>query len=505
MTHTSRVNKWLFGGLFTVVLCLMLFFFCDGINGNDFWWHVKAGAWMVQNRCVPNHDIFSWYAMEQGFSWTAHEWLSEVVFYLIFNKFGETGVWLLALGMSCLLYGFMWNHTKKTMQKNMLLSAVFYVFYAVVSMVFFCGRPQIFSYLLLFLVLKILYGYYEGSICKGVYLLPLVSMLWSNFHGGSSNLPYLLCILFLLTGMFTFQIGCVKAERKEKVWLLRLGLVTVCCMAAVVCNPNGIEMLFYPYKNMSDSFMLSVITEWHAPDAKNLAQLFLFFAPIGFMGIGFVSEEKEIRLIDGIVMAVFFYLFLRSVRFIMLWYIAAGFCAFRYMPECKIKDIQGKKEVFVCVILTFSILFMGITTVVKGVSFLQEEEKISKVISKDIIEVVKEEQPERLYNDYNFGETLIFEDIPVFIDARADLYSENGILDDAYALLMLQFQDEAGEKMQGIQELMEQYRFDAFLIGKTRPLYTYLSAFPEAYTLLYQNDTAAYFKVKNVLPETGIH
>lgn len=39
----------------------------------DYWWHLKAGEWIVQNKHVPVNDIFSWYGIENELNWTSHE------------------------------------------------------------------------------------------------------------------------------------------------------------------------------------------------------------------------------------------------------------------------------------------------------------------------------------------------------------------------------------------------------------------------------------------------
>ena len=44
-------------------IILLLYCFSFGISGNDFWWHVKVGEWICDNKVIPTHDIFSWYGM----------------------------------------------------------------------------------------------------------------------------------------------------------------------------------------------------------------------------------------------------------------------------------------------------------------------------------------------------------------------------------------------------------------------------------------------------------
>lgn len=484
--------------IFFAVLAILIYNFSEGINGNDFWWHVKVGEWIVEKWQIPTRDIFSWYGIAQNFEWTAHEWLSEVVFYVIHNKYGEAGIFIFSFFSACMIIFLMWKQTIKYIKKNLLISGIFYTLFAVIASLFFCGRPHVFSFFFLYYTLKILYDYYDNPKSRKIYFLPVMAVLWSNFHGGSSNLVYILCIIFWCTGMFSFQVGCLYNEKKDTEWLLKLGIVTFLTIGIITINPAGIKMLWYPYENMTDTLMVSIISEWQSPDAKNIGQLFLYFFPIGLIGIGFVLENKRIRFIDGIIMAIFLFLFFRSVRFILLWYIAVGFCAFSYMPECKVKDITTKFEKIVCGIAFLLIFVVSGWSAINMVQTIHQGEIITKVLSDEMISVVKENGPKRLFNDYNLGESLIFEGITVFFDARADLYSANEILAEGCGLLLLQQLDESAEEEYiNVQSIIEKYQFDALLILKSRPLYVYLLNCPEQYELVASDEEVAYFKVKN--------
>ena len=69
--------------------------------------------------------------------------------------------------------------------------------------------------------------------------------------------------------------------------------------------------------------------------------------------------------------------------------------------------------------------------------FIININKVYKEVNTDyiytdstIINKIKEVKPERLYNIYNVGGELIYYDIPVFIDGRADLYSQNDLFEE---------------------------------------------------------------------------
>lgn len=499
---TDDINKIMLCILFFVAVIVELFCFSQGISGNDFWWHLKVGEWICSNHRIPTTDIFSWLGTELEISWTAHEWLSDVIYYSIHHLFGELGIYLFCLLAALLMTFLMFWQVRHDLKENLLIGSVFFILFVVVSSGFFYGRPHLFSFFLLFWELKILYGFTENPQIKTIYLLPVIGCLWSNLHGGSSNLAYLLCLMFFLFSFFRVWIGRAVSEPLERTARWKLGIVTLGTFLSLLLNPVGIRVVLYPYQSLADSLMMSVISEWQAPDAKNIGSLFLFFFPMFLMTIGFLTEQREIRLIDLAIMGIFFYLFFRSARFIILWYIAACFYAFPYMPRCGVKEIKKQYEkviLYGCAALLLLPLGMGIWNIVtlgKGDGY------ISQVMSPEAVHAVQSANPSRIFNDYNLGEILIYNDIPVFFDARADLYSQEHIMEDGISLMnLVQKNVDRGISYVDVEAMMEQYAFDGILILKSRSLYAWLIAQQEKYTCIYEDDSVAYFCIGNMVSD----
>ena len=127
----------------------------------------------------------------------------------------------------------------------------------------------------------------------------------------------------------------------------------------------------------------------------------------------------------------------------------------------------------------------------------EEGEMITEVVSDEMISYVKEDAPKRIFNDYNVGETLIYNGIEVFFDARADMYGTKHILENGLSLLLLeQANKEAKTSYVDVEELMEYYDFDGILVLKVRPLYSYMISHPEWYECVFEDATSGYFKRK---------
>lgn len=491
MEKTTKITFYIL--LISSSLAILLYCFSGGISGNDFWWHIKTGEWICQNKLVPTKDIFSWYGMGHDFNWMAHEWLAEVIFWLLYHGGGGGGIFLFSLGTAMLMMFLLIWRIRPYFLNNCIVTVFYICLFCVLTSLFFYGRPHIFSFFLLYGELYCLYEFAKGRHRWCLNLIPIAACLWGNLHGGSSNLSYILVLIFLVCGIREWNIGRLYSVRWSRRQLLHLLAVLIFTVCAIGINPAGYKMIFYPYECMADSAAMQLISEWAAPDAKNIGALVLYFLPILLMSFGILFGEQKVRLWDAVMMLLFLFLFFRSVRFIVLFYIAAPFWAFPYGVPCKLKNIERTSEKVLVSCAEVVLLVMVCMSLRNCMGTWIRGEMITNTLEKQVIEFVREDAPARLYNDYNYGGDLIFENIPVFIDGRADVYAQDNLLAESTSLLLLQT---AGPGGLDVEALIEQYGFDAFLIEVGRPLYSYLASHEERYEALLVTEETAYFRKK---------
>lgn len=501
MKNKIKENQICFLMMGILSACLVMMF-SGGISGNDFWWHVKAGEWIAAYQEVPKLGIFSWYAMEEGLPWISHEWLSELFYYLIYSRTGSVGIFGFCAGAAFLMCGLILIRNRKNINRSPWYSFLYLIPAVLMISFFFYGRPHIFSFFLLYGVLACLYRIKERESSKAFLAVPVLAVLWANFHGGSSNLPYLLCFLFLLSGCANVTVGRLAMKRWSGRQAAAYGSAGVLSTAAVLLNPFGVRMLLYPYANMKDKLMLSVISEWAPPDAKDPMELLLMFGPVVMAALAYLLADRKVEVTDFILFLFFSLMFFRSARFIALFIIAASFCAMPYFPSSPMKSCESRREWAAYGIMILLIAGVWGMEVRKTIQTWDRGELISSELSADSLKEIKQElngasdgRAARLYNDYSFGESLIFEEVPVFMDGRADLYSGHN-LRDGMELALLKRMDEGGENV-GVydpQEVIDKYGFDYLLIRKQQPLAVWLESRPDQYRLIYEDDTAVFYK-----------
>ena len=485
-----------------LVLCIgiLSIVMSAGISGNDFWWHIKSGEWIIENKAFPREGIFSWMAMDKHLKWYAHEWLAQVVYYGIYSLGGQLAIYFFCFLAGVLMLYLIYRVAKEYVLNNIMYSAFVFIFTMIVIKNYFYGRPQLFSFFLVFAELKILYDYINEKSNKEIFFVPLLGILWVNIHGGSSNLSYLLCLFFLIAGVINFEFGKISFVRLEKNKILTLLGVMVATIVAVFINPYGLDMVLYPYTNMADNLMLDLIAEWGAPDAKNVAILLFFFVPFALGLISIITTEKKIRGIDLLIFAFFSYMFFRSTRFIVMLVISYPFYIFNYIPKFgTLNEVKSKADKVVATILIAAGIGMTAFGAVNSVSTYDKGKLIEHELDYKFVKIMKVEKPKRPYTEYNYGGDLIYYGIEVLVDGRADVYTGTP-LEDWNNLTKLTVYSEPNKKYNKhtfVEDIIKKYNFDAFLVDVNRPLYQYLITNADKYELVKENKETAYFRVIN--------
>ena len=185
-------------------------------------------------------------------------------------------------------------------------------------------------------------------------------------------------------------------------------------------------------------------------------------------------SDKKIEFIDFLLLGFCTYLGLKSIRFWLYSPIIMSYVIFNYVNNRKLdKGTYG-------VIGLISISLFGVFIYnFKNITDI----KYSVNLNKDIIDIIKRENPKRLFNMYNYGGELIYNDIKVFIDGRADLYSKYNYKD---ALNISNLNED-------YVKLINKYDFDYFLVSKDYSINTYLK-YNDDYEVIYQNKELSLYK-----------
>lgn len=214
----------------------------------DLWGHIKFGEAIWTAGAIPKTDHYSFTA--NGFPWTNHEWLAEVIFFLIYRAFDSTGllVFKLAIGLFIvyLLSSLYWEKTR-----NGFSYIAHFVLMIPVLGPGFMSRPQLFTYLCLALLIYFLQKFFDGNERILMWTPPL-ALFWVNCHAG-------VVAGMGIYGMVVFceLIRCYSSGESRGKTLLKY--FSISCLA-ILFNPYGYKLLGYFYNAIT---MRREIEEWN--------------------------------------------------------------------------------------------------------------------------------------------------------------------------------------------------------------------------------------------------
>ena len=287
--------------------------FVRPVTDGDFWWHVRTGQWIWEHGRLPGHDIFTYTAANH--SWADHEYLTEVLMWLVQARLGLSGV-SVAFGLLAWFGLLLVAAAAGARQQPYVIVGLALALGAIAGYPIWGARPQMITFVLASLELLWLRRFLEGS-SRAILWLPAVTMLWGNLHGG-----WPVGLVFLGVGL----LGCLASwlrDRTRPEHLRRACLLAIVGTAAaltVLINPNGLAVYAYPLQTLTSAAQRGFIAEWQSPDFHMTAQrAFEVMLLLVLAGMAFGRPT----LFDVLVVLVGAVLALEAVRHIALFISAA--------------------------------------------------------------------------------------------------------------------------------------------------------------------------------------
>jgi hypothetical protein len=420
------------GRLMTLILLLCVFIMtARPITDPDFWWHLRTGQYMVETKSIPHEDIFS-YTLP-GQPWITHEWLAEIFLYAIYVLSGEGGLILIFAGIITAAFALLYLQCRG----RPYLASFVVVGGAITSAVTWGVRPQMFSLLLSSVFLYILHLYRHGKSWQ-VWLLPPLMVLWANLHGS-----YYLGLVFPSVYILGAAMENVLAGSKETslnwIDIRRLLVVTLITAVAPILNPNGVQLLIYPFGTLGSPAMQRYIMEWFSPDF-HLAQFQPFALYILVLLASLGLSRRPPNPIQFLFMLGFGYASLRSARHIPFFVLTTAplltdqilhaWHGWKWTERYRTRpERRGRWTVVVNWLLLGVVLLGGAAQVGSTLAGNEAAQRDTfPVAAVDFLE--SNRSMGHVYNLYHWGGYLIwrlYPERPVFIDGRADVYGDQFI------------------------------------------------------------------------------
>lgn len=410
----------------------------------DLWWHLATGRYIVDRGAIPYADPFSYTAAGQP--WVAHEWLAEILMYLMYRSGGYLALVLFFAAVTTLTFWLSFQ-TSRTLELKVAAAACITFWVAIMSMAGWHVRPQAFSYLFFSLYLFLL-ARSRHRADKGLWLLPAVMVPWVNLHGG-----YVMGLL--LVGMFLVGEGvnwflvtrkhgsALPTQHSEPTSrrFRRYLVVAAATVAATVANPQGLSMLLYPFTYAgTQNASMKYITEWQSP---NFHDYFFFLFGASMMALMVVPSRRPMDWALGVPLLAMTAMSLQSVRVIPFYAIAvAPLLGLRLAPPPQ-NPAPGTQHSsprtqnpepgsrsssgWNWLLLALCLAVMASTLFLSDRAQLGPEPRMADFPTAGTQYIKEKGLKGNLFNTFHWGGYLIWSFYPerrVFVDGRPDMYGD---------------------------------------------------------------------------------
>lgn len=484
----------------TVIFYLTLFLFITVVsfqaNSVDFDLFARLiqgkAFWQLGN--ILQHDILSYTPTH---TWYDHEWGASVVFYWVFERFGEIGfLWLKAIMLFAIFFFIIETIKIRGVKYSTAYNFLIYFFaYHVAAGAGFSNtiRCQLFTYLFFVIWLYLL----ERVRVKEEYywLATFVPMMlfWSNTHGG--------CIAGL--GLLVlYVIGEALNKKPFKYYIFTI----IGCSLITLVNPYGWD--YVKFLLMATTMPRILISEWQPTfGAINAGSYMLFktyFVVVVLVSlIRLAMKIKTIKNIDytkAIVLIVMTYLSLKYTRhqpfFVIstLVYLYDDFYRIVSLLISKLvksqKVIQNLEDIKVVILFLFVIFATsGYFSLNKPSMVIEQDEYPAKAIEFIKINEIKG----NILVDFQEGSYTAYKLYPNNLIAMDGRYEE--VYPDYMLPLFNNFFMQAGEKP---NLLLEKFRPDIIVVKQKFKAFYYLLT-DKSYKNVFNDDNYSVFIDKKLV------
>jgi hypothetical protein len=480
--------------------------FADGDTG----WHIRTGEWILANRAVPTHDLFSFTRSSQP--WFAWEWGADVLFAAIHRVGGLAALGLfsvLLLGVfSVLLYTLV-----RRASGNDAISYFVTALAVCLSSIHWLARPHLFSWVFAVVFLHLLQRAEQGNT-KVLYWTPVLMVVWTNSHAGfvtgfillTCGASGLLLTEPLAAGWSRGSLADGFAKSRDH-WQAN-GL----CVAATFINPYGWHLHQHIYRYLTDSELLDRIAEFqslsfHSGSAPlfEIMLLLACFAALWNLQSG--------RLAPALAVAVWAHFALVSARHIPLFAIVAAAPVARFLQDQlqRLRRVAALSEAATTVsdiceelrsmerpprlyaLTAASVVLLAVLFMAGKKPFLPQFDSDS--FPAQALPFIPASGGNRIFTSDQWGDYLIYRLYPtqkVFFDGRSDFYGIDFV--------------KINQRIAGAEhdwkELLRSFRIQLVILKPETPLSAVLKITPGS-RMLFDDGKVIVFQIDRIYQQTS--
>ncbi len=391
------------------IISAITFFLCDYKGEADIWFLLSHGRYVLENGFSYTDPL----SMHTGLNFVMQQWLSSVIFYLIYEYLGKMVFYIFIFLMNCLITYLVYKLCLVVSNKKKFVSC----FITVITMVllqlsFIVPRPQIFTFIIL-LVILIMLELFSSKRKEYLYYMPLFSILLINLHASMWPMMFVFCMPYVAELLL----------KKDKD-IFKIIIIMIISFFVGLINPYGIDAILYSLKCYGDKLICMVVGEMTSFDL--LGGGYTSYWSFSILGIFLIcnlimlvySKKNNFRVAHLLLFYGTFYMALSSIRNVSLFLIATIPFLVKYI---KFKD---DKKFILNRNWIINYIIIGIIFITSFSFALKEKYYEFDHASKELLTYLNENASKdiKLYTDYSDGSLFEYYGYKPYIDSRAEVF-----------------------------------------------------------------------------------
>lgn len=470
----------------SIALSIIAFLFLERGFQNDTFYTLKLGE-LIFNQGIDYLDHFSFIS---NLTYMYPHWLYDLVIYLIYHFFNYNGLFIFNY-LSYLVLIFILYYVNIHLNNNKSIISFVILLTCICLAPYITLRAQTISYIIFILEVFFIERLINTNKTRYIIYLFLLALLLANIHSAVFPLFFILYLPYLAEHLLSkFNWSILKSFNINKIPNIKKLLISF-----IVAFLSG---LLTPIKDMPYTYTIRImlgntqkyILEHNHLDFTSYAPMIVVILLIIILTTILIKNKKKVAIKDFfMILGLLIMAFMANRHFALL--IAIGVIYFIRILESTISNKTFLNIINTNIINYICMFELLIISLFRYNNFNHQyiEEDIYPIQAVQYIKENLDYKKIHIFNEYNFGSYLMFNDIPVFIDSRCDLYTkqfnnnlEYDIFDDFMAI------------NNNYQEKFAYYEITHVLLYKTNSLTDILNK-DRNYKVIYEDDYFILFKV----------
>ena len=494
-------NRKKFAIFFMIWICIFAVGLVRKTLQNDTFYTIKIGELIMDNGI----DMMDHFSFHDNLAYSYPHWLYDVFIYLVFKVGGYTGIYISSIVLFMIMLGLVFK-TNKKIAGNYSVSAFATVICALAVSGFATARAQLASFLVFVLEIYFIESFLKSGKKKYLGGLLLLSLILCNIHVAVWPFYFILFLPYLAEYIVSFIASKIKVKKENKfICFLKNKFILeknknikylfgtmVASLLTGLITPIGDTPYTYLIKTMMGNSQ-SYIEEHQMLSWVNSPFTIIIAFETIFLTIISKVKLRDLFMICGLVL-----MSIVSTRHLSLLALIGTIC-FSRLFSMFLENLSFDFDDMLLKFFNKKVVgLVAFLIVIVGSFLLFNFESKKDFIDKELypveaVKYIKENidiDEMRIFNEYNFGSYLLLNDIPVFIDSRADLYTKqfsgfkHDIFDD-YAYITMNYSEKFD--FYGITHVLI-YKEDNQLYNLLKNNKNYINLYEDDYFVLYERD-----------------